>query len=186
MGEDPRDCREVHSDDTFFAHFDSDRNTDTDPHEYIQSLKVSIETNHKALVAVRAEAIRVRGLVQGVGFRPTVWRIARDLGLVGSVCNDGDGVFVRVWAEPSRIDAFCERLITECPPLGRIDAMERRGLPEQPMPADFVLIAAPQLPYIQAWCRMLPLVRPVVTRFLIRPIDVSVIPLPIVRTVVPG
>ncbi|ESQ15543.1 MAG: hypothetical protein N838_08330 [Thiohalocapsa sp. PB-PSB1] len=139
MGEDPRDCREVHSDDTFFAHFDSDRNTDTDPHEYIQSLKVSIETNHKALVAVRAEAIRVRGLVQGVGFRPTVWRIARDLGLVGSVCNDGDGVFVRVWAEPSRIDAFCERLITECPPLGRIDAMERRGLPEQPMPADFVI-----------------------------------------------
>ncbi|MBA2549109.1 MAG: acylphosphatase, partial [Burkholderiaceae bacterium] len=36
-----------------------------------------------------AELIRVRGLVQGVGFRPTVWKLARRYGLRGSVRNDG-------------------------------------------------------------------------------------------------
>jgi Acylphosphatase/Phosphotransferase enzyme family len=39
-----------------------------------------------------AMEIRVRGLVQGVGFHPTVWRIARELELVGEVLNDSDGV----------------------------------------------------------------------------------------------
>ena len=43
-----------------------------------------------------SEQIRVRGLVQGVGFRPTVWRLAHDLGLRGDVRNDGDGVLDHV------------------------------------------------------------------------------------------
>ena len=40
----------------------------------------------------------MRGRVQGVGFRPTVWRIARELELVGEVLNDSEGVLVRVGA----------------------------------------------------------------------------------------
>ena len=55
--------------------------------------------------------IRVRGRVQGVGFRPTVWRIARVLDLAGEVLNDGEGVLVRVRGSlaPSKISSFASR-----------------------------------------------------------------------------
>jgi len=79
-----------------------------------------------------AERIRVRGLVQGVGFRPTVWRLAHELGLLGDVRNDGEGVLIRLQpADPADTDAierFCARLRAECPPLARIDAVERTRL----------------------------------------------------------
>ena len=40
--------------------------------------------------------IRIRGKVQGVGFRPFVWQLARAQARCGDVCNDGDGVLVRL------------------------------------------------------------------------------------------
>jgi len=87
------------------------------------------------------ELIRVRGLVQGVGFRPTVWRIAKDLRLAGDVRNDGSGVLIRLWGEASVIDTFCRRLEEECPPLARIDALERAAA-GTPAPGDGFLILA--------------------------------------------
>jgi hydrogenase maturation protein HypF len=71
-----------------------------------------------------AMEIRVRGRVQGVGFRPTVWRIARELGLSGEVLNDAQGVLVRVGGSESVVAAFVERMEREPPPLGRIDRIE--------------------------------------------------------------
>ena len=68
-----------------------------------------------------AMEIRVRGRVQGVGFRPTVWRIARELDLVGEVLNDAEGVLVRVGGRPGAIEDFIARLEREPPPLARID-----------------------------------------------------------------
>ena len=44
--------------------------------------------------ALIAETLRVRGTVQGVGFRPHVWRIAHELGIAGSVINDEQGVLI--------------------------------------------------------------------------------------------
>ncbi|MGD8678263.1 MAG: carbamoyltransferase HypF [Chromatiales bacterium] len=67
--------------------------------------------------------LRIRGIVQGVGFRPAVWRIARDLDLHGEVSNDGDGVLIRL-APPGKCDAFVQQLRAEIPPLARIDAIE--------------------------------------------------------------
>jgi hydrogenase maturation protein HypF len=79
--------------------------------------------------------IRVRGRVQGVGFRPTVWRIARDLGLAGEVLNDSDGVLVRVGGNEGKVAAFIDRMEREPPPLGRIDRIETQffygDLPDQ-------------------------------------------------------
>jgi len=71
--------------------------------------------------------IRVRGRVQGVGFRPTVWRLARSLGLSGDVRNDADGVLLRVRGTNDTIATFIERMEREQPPLGRIDHVETRA-----------------------------------------------------------
>ena len=68
--------------------------------------------------------VRVSGLVQGVGFRPTVWRLARELGLDGDVRNDGAGVVIRLWGDEANRAQFLERLEQESPPLARIDAVE--------------------------------------------------------------
>ncbi|WP_255572147.1 carbamoyltransferase HypF [Celeribacter sp. PS-C1] len=69
--------------------------------------------------------IRVRGQVQGVGFRPFVWRLARDMGLTGDVRNDAEGVLIRLFGEAK---GFEERLRAEMPPLARIDAVECRDI----------------------------------------------------------
>jgi hydrogenase maturation protein HypF len=66
--------------------------------------------------------LRVRGLVQGVGFRPYVWRLASELGLSGWVRNDGAGVTVAV--DGARLAEFIDRLPREAPRLARIDAIE--------------------------------------------------------------
>jgi hydrogenase maturation protein HypF len=71
------------------------------------------------------EEIRVRGTVQGVGFRPTVYRIAKACGLGGDVCNDGQGVLIRVSGSEEAITEFVTRLKTECPPLARINQLTR-------------------------------------------------------------
>jgi hydrogenase maturation protein HypF len=71
-----------------------------------------------------AVEIRVRGRVQGVGFRPTVWRLAREHGLSGEVLNDSDGVLVRAGGSPRAIADFVASMQREPPPLSRIDRVE--------------------------------------------------------------
>ena len=73
---------------------------------------------------IEARLVRVNGLVQGVGFRPTVWRIAAALNLRGEVFNDPQGVGVRLEGDPQALDAFPAALRRECPPLARIDTLE--------------------------------------------------------------
>ena len=71
------------------------------------------------------EEIRVCGTVQGVGFRPTVYRLAKACGLRGDVCNDGQGVLIRVSGSEEAITKFVARLQTECPPLAKINQLTR-------------------------------------------------------------
>ena len=72
--------------------------------------------------------IRVRGTVQGVGFRPTVWRLACDEGLVGEVFNDGFGVLIRTTGNSGAISHFLTRLHSEAPPLSHIENVETQVL----------------------------------------------------------
>jgi hydrogenase maturation protein HypF len=70
----------------------------------------------------------VGGTVQGVGFRPYVYRLARELGLAGWVRNDSRGVTAEVEGPPGAVDAFFGRLAAEAPPLARVESVERRPL----------------------------------------------------------
>jgi hydrogenase maturation protein HypF len=94
-------------------------------------------------VAMRVgESIRVRGLVQGVGFRPMVWRLARDCGVTGDVRNDAEGVLIHAWADAVTLDGFVTGLRSGCPPLGRIDSVERYALHDASPDADGFRIVA--------------------------------------------
>lgn len=81
-------------------------------------------------------AIRVRGQVQGVGFRPFVWQLARAAGLRGLVLNDPEGVLVLV-AGP--LGDFAQALRDRAPPLARVDAVEVTGHLFDAAPVDFVI-----------------------------------------------
>ena len=65
--------------------------------------------------------LTVRGLVQGVGFRPFVYALARECGLSGEVCNTGDGVLIEVEGPADAVAGFAELVISRVPPLARID-----------------------------------------------------------------
>ncbi|MGB3758076.1 MAG: carbamoyltransferase HypF [Rivularia sp. (in: cyanobacteria)] len=71
------------------------------------------------------EEIRIYGTVQGVGFRPTVYRIAKELKLNGDVCNDGEGVLIRVCGNQESIEEFIKRIQQESPRLANIDRLRR-------------------------------------------------------------
>jgi len=68
--------------------------------------------------------IRVRGIVQGVGFRPYVYRTARAFGLSGGVLNDTEGVLIELEGEESAIHAFLEEMRKSPPPLSRIQSIQ--------------------------------------------------------------
>jgi len=74
----------------------------------------------------QALEVRVRGCVQGVGFRPTIWHIARELGLAGEVLNDSEGVLLRVGGDQARLTLFLEDIERRLPPLARVDSIETR------------------------------------------------------------
>ncbi len=68
--------------------------------------------------------ITVRGRVQGVGFRPTVYRYAVNSGLTGFVRNTRRGVIIEVQGRGGEIESFGRRLVGEPPPLARIEEVK--------------------------------------------------------------
>lgn len=75
--------------------------------------------------------VRVRGTVQGVGFRPTVYRLAIECDLNGDVSNDTDGVLMHLSGGAGNIQHFLQRLKDESPPLAKIDAIESKVVDAQ-------------------------------------------------------
>jgi hydrogenase maturation protein HypF len=98
-------------------------------------------------------AVRVEGIVQGVGFRPFVYGLATRLGLGGLVGNDVDGVFAEVEGSPAAVERFLASLAADAPPLARIDRITTTAMapdgtaafsiaPSQPGPQRRTLVSA--------------------------------------------
>ncbi len=75
-----------------------------------------------------AERIRLQGRVQGVGMRPTLYRLARERGLRGAIRNDGQGVELDLHGPAEGLEDFLAVLPGALPPLARLDAMQRQPL----------------------------------------------------------
>lgn len=73
--------------------------------------------------------IEVSGIVQGVGFRPYVYRLATARGLAGTICNTSAGVMIEVQGPAEQVADFVERLPAEAPPLARITGVTQRDVP---------------------------------------------------------
>lgn len=81
-----------------------------------------------AETAPQRRLLRVRGLVQGVGFRPHAYRLAVAAGLSGHVRNDGGGVTIEIEGSAAQLDAYEAALHVQAPPAARIDAIDTQPL----------------------------------------------------------
>jgi hydrogenase maturation protein HypF len=86
-----------------------------------------------------AVAIEIEGLVQGVGFRPWVHRLALELGIRGRVFNGPRGVSVQAHGTPAALETLVERLSGEAPPPALVDRVQV-GTLDEAAPATFRIV----------------------------------------------
>ncbi|MFH0177042.1 carbamoyltransferase HypF [Streptomyces cacaoi] len=73
--------------------------------------------------------VTVRGVVQGVGFRPYLYGLATELALAGHVTNTPEGVVAEVEGTASAVARFCDRIAVQAPPLARVESVHHREMP---------------------------------------------------------
>jgi hydrogenase maturation protein HypF len=78
--------------------------------------------------SARRVRVRVDGTVQGVGYRPFVYRLADELGIAGWVLNDERGVLVEAEGPADSVEAFVARLQAEAPPLADVRGVEAQDV----------------------------------------------------------
>ena len=93
------------------------------------------------VLALLTRHIRVTGTVQGVGFRPFVWRLAQQLELTGWVRNDAQGVEILVQGPQTRLTELLQRLRMDAPPLARVDSVQAQDVVAEPFSV-FSIIAS--------------------------------------------
>ena len=83
--------------------------------------------------------ITIQGAVQGVGFRPFVYRLAVDLALTGSVANTAQGVIAEIQGDDGAVSTFTRRVVDEAPPVARITSTAIEQLAVEPGETGFVI-----------------------------------------------
>ena len=88
----------------------------------------------------------IRGQVQGVGFRPAVYRVANQLGVSGFVCNESSAAIIEAEASPAQLDQFWAQLVSHLPALARLDHVSREEISPT---GEVFFIIAPSRPDLQ-------------------------------------
>lgn len=83
-------------------------------------------------MAQQGRHIEIRGTVQGVGFRPWVYQIARRDGVSGSVCNDSRGVIIDAFGSCEVLDRFLDSLRVDLPPAARVRELQWKEIEWRP------------------------------------------------------
>ncbi len=96
-----------------------------------------------AALPLASQQIRVTGIVQGVGFRPFVWRLAQQIGLHGWVRNDAQGVEILAQGSQHGLAELLERLRLDAPPLARVDSVQAQDLAAEPFSAFSIIASQP-------------------------------------------
>ena len=91
---------------------------------------------------MRRRRLRIAGTVQGVGFRPHLHRLARSLSLTGAAGNDDDGVWCEIQGLQLDLDSFEARVVSEAPPLARVDSVRSTAMPAVEGEQGFALAAS--------------------------------------------
>lgn len=82
--------------------------------------------------------IEIRGTVQGVGFRPWVYRVAHEVGVGGRICNDPRGVTIEAFGDTAALDRFIARLRRDAPAPAAVRELHSIELPNEPV-SDFII-----------------------------------------------
>jgi hydrogenase maturation protein HypF len=93
----------------------------------------------KSSPAVEGRRIEVRGTVQGVGFRPWVYRLAREEGVSGRIRNDTRGVTIDAFGSPRALASFLRRIERDAPPAAVVRQVLAEAIPAEPLPGFEIL-----------------------------------------------
>ena len=99
---------------------------------------------HPASLLPHTLRISVHGIVQGVGFRPFVYRLAHRYNLAGTVANNGDGVCIQVGGQAAALEAFVAALENDAPPVARINRIEVQVVESTPEATSFHILPSVQ------------------------------------------
>lgn len=83
-------------------------------------------------MSLEGRRIAVRGVVQGVGFRPWIYRLAQEQGIGGRILNDSSGVLIEAFGPSGSLDIFQDRLSSSPPPAAAISTIEWEPIPPEP------------------------------------------------------
>lgn len=92
---------------------------------------------------------RLRGVVQGVGFRPHVARVASDFPITGFVGNDDESVFIEAQGTPQDLEDFISKLLATLPPLAQVLKYASQEIPDIEGEYDFQIVQSRRRPGVR-------------------------------------